>query len=66
MNVLNVNLTQTVLISISTSDLAESIEVLWPFAKSYRKTKTKEKVTKKLQFLSDLKGVPIMEHIKVN
>lgn len=27
--------------------------------------KTKEKATKKLQFLSDLKGVPIMEHIKI-
>lgn len=28
-------------------------------------TKTKEKATKKLQFLSDLKGVPITEHIKI-
>lgn len=28
--------------------------------------KTKEKATKKLQFLSDLKGVPITEQIKVN
>lgn len=27
---------------------------------------TKEKATKKLQFLSDLKGVPMTEHIKVN
>lgn len=34
-------------------------------AKSYRKTKTKEKATKKLQFLSDLKGVPITEHIRI-
>ena len=64
-NVLNVNLTQLVIISISTSDLAESIEVLWPFAKSYRKTKTKEKATRELQFLSDLKGVPITEHIRI-
>lgn len=27
--------------------------------------KTKEKATKKLQFLSDLKGVPIMEQNKI-
>lgn len=26
----------------------------------------KRKATKKLQFLSDLKGVPMTEHIKVN
>jgi hypothetical protein len=52
-NVLNANLTQTALMLTSTKGLAESIEVLWPSAKSYRKTKTKEKATKKLQFLSD-------------
>ncbi len=64
-NVLNVNLTQTALMLTSTKGLAESIEVLWPSAKSYRKTKTKEKATKKLQFLSDMKGVPMTEHIRI-
>lgn len=64
-NVLDVNLTPLAHILISTSDLAESIKVLWPSAKSYRKTKTKEKATKKLQFLSDMKGVPMTEHIRI-
>ena len=65
MSVTSVNLTQLALMLTSTKGLEERIEVLWPSAKSCRKTKTKEKVTKKLQFLSDLKCVPITEHIKI-
>ena len=42
-----------------------TINVMQQSIANFNKRMGKEKVTKKLQFLSDQKGVPITEHIRI-